>query len=219
MQKAFTRRDLQNGDYTVLARGRWANADLFLFVKDGVTWVVKDFSPCAPLIRKTVGPLMVKREYRALSRLQGIDGIPAAPFVLDRYALCYRFIPGRTLRHAGPRIFAPDFFHAFEALIFRMHKRHIVHLDVRNRRNILVTDTGRPALIDFQSSLDLTHVPKGLHRLLMDIDISGVYKNWHTLRPDLLDADRRARLCAMNRKRSFWIFKGYPLGMKRGRRR
>lgn len=219
MDKTFTRQDLACSQYEVLSRGRLANADLFRIKKDGVYWVVKDFSQCLLPVRKILGPLMVRRECRSLVRLQGIKGIPESPFMLDRYALCYRFIPGRTLRFVEAWSLTSDFFHALEHLVLRMHEHNIVHLDVRNRRNILVTDAGRPALIDFQSSLHLIHVPKPLHRLLKDIDLSGVYKNWHMLRPDLLDEERRNHLSAMNRKRNYWIFKGYPLGLKRFRRR
>ncbi len=219
MVKAFTRQELGGHHYEVLHKGRLANADLFRFKKDGVFWVVKDFSQCLLPVQKIIGPLMVRREYRSLVHLQGIEGIPESPFMLDRYALCYRFIPGKTLRFVEARSLTSDFFHALESLVLNIHERNIVHLDVRNRRNILVSDAGRPALIDFQSSFHLMHVPKPLHGLLKDIDLSGVYKNWNMLRPDLLDEERRHHLSAMNRKRNYWIFKGYPLGLRRIRRR
>jgi len=99
-----------------------------------------------------------------------------------------------------------------------MHQRNMVHLDIRNQRNILVTDEGLPAVLDFQSSLNLENTPRALHKLLKDIDISGVYKNWFKKKPESLDNRRRAHLDALNKKRFLWFLKGYPLGTKTDRR-
>lgn len=214
----MTRPLLLNSDHESLATGRWGNADLIRCRHNGKIWVIKDFSPCPPLVKKTWGRWMASREYRALRCLQGIAGIPEEPFQMDQYAVGYRFIPGKTLRESDSAAIPTDFFHEFEALVFRMHARQMVHLDIRNRRNILVTDAGKPALLDFQSSLDLHHIPPMLHQLLKDIDLSGVYKNWLKIRPDLLDQTRRHHLERINRRRKLWFFKGYMVG-PRGQRR
>ena len=42
----FTPEDLKKNPPRMLARGRWANADLSLFENGSTTWVIKDFSPC-----------------------------------------------------------------------------------------------------------------------------------------------------------------------------
>lgn len=161
---------------------------------------------------------MAMREYRAYIRLAGLEGIPAEAFLLDEYAVGYRFIPGKTLRESDPAEIPIDFFHELEELVRRMHERNIVHLDLRNRRNILIAENGSPYLLDFQSYLDLTFMPRFLHRLLKDIDFSGVYKTWIKLRPDLIDKTRLAHLRRLNKRRRLWILKGYPLG-SRGKRR
>jgi hypothetical protein len=85
-------------------------------------------------------------------------------------------------------------------------------------RNILVTDDGMPALLDFQTSLFLGSIPAALHGFLKDIDISGVYKCWRKVSPASIDAERLRRLAEMEKKRVFWIFKGYPLGTRASRR-
>jgi RIO-like serine/threonine protein kinase len=110
------------------------------------------------------------------------------------------------------------FFRRLETLVHAMHRRHIVHLDIRNRRNVLVSEKGGPGLLDFQSSLNLDHVPRRLHRFLKEIDISGVYKLWELNDPASMDAERKARLAAVNRKRGLWVFKGYPLGTRKAPR-
>lgn len=218
MIKPFTREDLANGAVTIISKGRWGNADLYQFECGGNLWVVKDFLPCPPMIRKTWGRLMAQREFKALRTLRGIDGIPADPFLLDRFAVCYRFVPGATLKDTPSEMIGDDFFYQLEELVQTMHQRNMVHLDVRNQRNILVTRDAKPVLLDFQSSLNLDNTPRLLHKLMKDIDISGVYKNWSKKKPDSLDDVRRAHLEALNKKRFLWFFKGYPLGTRSERR-
>lgn len=218
MGKPFTRKDLSAGEIEIIIKGRWGNADLYLVPYGAQMWVVKDFFPCPPLIRKTWGRFMVKREFQALQKLKGIKGVPAEAFLLDAHAVCYRFQPGTTLKDTQSEQIGDDFFYGFENLVEMMHQRNMVHLDIRNQRNILVTDEGLPALLDFQSSLNLENTPRSLHKLLKDIDISGVYKNWFKKKPESLDRRRRAHLEALNKKRFLWFLKGYPLGTKTDRR-
>ena len=155
----------------------------------------------------------------AFVKLQGISGIPKSPFMLDEYAVCYEFISGNTLKDTPPEAISDDYFFQLEDLVKRMHERNLVHLDIRNRRNIMVTDDGKPALLDFQSCLNLEHIPNFFHNILIDIDYSGVYKNWYKVNPRLLDDKRKARLDQLNKKRSLWLFKGYPKSIKGDRRK
>ena len=218
MKKPFTRKALASGKVDILCKGRWANADLSLFQQGQNRWVIKDFAPCPPFIRKTWGRAIARREYQAFIKLKGIPGIPSSTFLMDDYAVCYRYIEGRTLKDTPPESVSHDFFLKLEDLVTRMHARNLVHLDIRNRRNILVTAAGEPALLDFQTSLHLEHMPEFLRNLLMDIDFSGVYKSWNNTQPETLDPGRKARLETLNKKRSFWLFKGYPKLIKGERR-
>jgi len=215
----FTRDDIKKNPPRVLCKGRWANADLFLFEAGSQTWVIKDFSPCRVPVRYTIGIFMVRRELHALNRLQGIPGIADEPFRLSPFALAYRYIPGMTLKESRRTgSITPDFFQNLEDIVRRMHARNIVHLDIRYMRNILITPEGTPAILDFQSCLDLDRIPRVFHRLLKAIDLSGVYKCWQKVCPGTLDAERSALLEAIQKKRSLWIFKGYPLGTRFSRR-
>lgn len=218
MQKPFTRKDLNAGSINILSRGRWGNADLLRFRRGGDIWVVKDFSPCTPMIRKTWGRFMVRRECNALQKLSGLRGIPDQPFLLDKYAVCYRYVPGRTLRCTAPEQINDTFFLRLEELVKKMHKLNVVHLDIRHQSNILVSEEGNPVLLDFQSVLHLERIPGFLHRFLKNIDLSGVYKNWINIKPEQFDDTRRSLLNALNRKRFLWFFKGYPLGTRKKRR-
>ena len=218
MKKAFTPEDLQNGRIEVLSKGRWANADLLSFQNGGATWVIKDFSACPWLVRHIYGRFMINRELRALKRLKGIKGFPEKAFSLHKFALCYHYIPGRTLKESKRQRLDSRYFLELERLVKEMHERNVVHLDIRYMRNILVTEDGTPALLDFQSSLLLDRLPRSLHQILKDVDISGVYKCWQKRCPQPMDRRRLEFLKSMEKRRSFWVFKGYPFGTRRPRR-
>ncbi len=213
------REDLSPDRVTVLHKGRWANADLWLYRHGEDRWVIKDFSRRSFPIRNTWGAYVIRKEYEALERLQGIQGIPERPFCLDRFAVCYSYIPGLPIKTMEPAVATPEFFQALESLVKRVHERSIVHLDVRYRANVLVTDSGDPALIDFQTYLRLENVPRFLHQRLKEIDLSGVYKHWLKRHPpESLGPKRMGILSRVNRNRRVWWLRGYA-GIKRLSRR
>ncbi|MCG6875057.1 MAG: hypothetical protein LJE97_08190 [Betaproteobacteria bacterium] len=205
----FTRADLGNGTARILNKGRWANATVFVHEHAGVKWVVKDFHDCPVPYRETLGRLMVSRELSALERLRGLSGVPADTFRIDAYALAYRFVPGIEMADAGPERATPDFFRALEAVVLSMHRRNIVHLDLRYGGNILVSDADEPLLVDFQSHVKLRGLPRFVKRLLVSVDLAGVYKHWSHRHPDSLGAERLAFLGRANSWRKLWVLKGY----------
>lgn len=217
MDKLFTRNDFSRGSATLLRRGRSANAYVYRYCHGAEEWVVKDFRPCWPVVRDIWGTWMTRRECFAMQRLNGIEGFPQEAFRLDRYALCYRYIPGTTIREVDQGLLTGEFFVALECLVGKMHERNIVHLDIRYRWNVLITDDRRPALLDFQTHLCLDRVPHFLHRQLKNTDLSGVYKQWRNRAPDSIDKTRLRFLENANRKRRLWLLKGYA-GLKRRRR-
>lgn len=172
----------------------------------GEDWIVKDFRPRGLLTRNLVGAAFIRREARALQRLNGVPGVPSGGFAIDRYALAYRFTPGRPLGALSGREQPVEFFHALERTMRAIHARGIVHLDIRNRRNIVFTDRGEPLVIDFESHLNsrgwLARLRPGLERF----DMGGVYKHWAAAKPGTLGAERQELFERMNRMRKFWVF-------------
>jgi len=210
----FSRFDFERDPGKLLHGGRWANADVRLFRHGDKDWVVKDFGPRSSIVRKTIGALFTNREVVALQRLADIPGVPADVFQVDRHAFAYRFTPGREIseRHRTP--LTAEFFRALEALLQNVHARGIVHLDVRNGHNVLVSDQGKPLLIDFQSNLRTQWMPRGLRRWMEEFDLAGAYKHWARADPVSLDPARAIMLERMNRWRKFWVLRGY-LGFRR----
>lgn len=206
---AITREELERAVGQVLSPGRWANAVLRLIQRDGEQWVVKDFRPRPFVVRNTIGRLLVRREMRALRKVAGLAGVPADAFRIDAHALAYRFIPGTPLTQAVEERKSAEFFAAFERLLGEVHARGIVHLDVRNGRNVLVTDGGRAAVIDFQSHLGTAHLPRAVRGWMERFDMAGVYKHWERHHPQSLGEARAALLAGMNHWRRLWFLRGY----------
>lgn len=216
----LTRDVLDAAPSRFLARGRIANADVKLVAYAGRRWVVKDFMACPAWIRHTFGRWFVRRELKALARLQGIPGIAKHPLRVDAFALAYLFVEGRALNECPPAQPAADFFLALESSVKQMHARGIAHLDLRNRGNVLVDEAQQPALIDFQSHVMLPRWIPPLARYLERIDLSGVYKAWNKSLPGTLDETRQHLLDGVNARRKWWVLKGYlGLGRLAGPRR
>jgi serine/threonine protein kinase len=137
----------------VLNQGRWGNADVLLVESDAGRVVVKDFGPRGPWVRRWIGPWLLRREERAYRRLEDFDAVPRLLGRLDGAALVFEYRPGvylsRSLAGTLPSTFLPD----LQAAVAEMHRRGIVHLDLRHRSNILAGADGRPVLLDFASAL------------------------------------------------------------------
>lgn len=206
----FTREQLNQSERKLLRDGQWANARVELVHMTAYAWTVKDFSSRSWWVRNSIGRFLLRRELRVLKQLNGIDGISSNAFRIDAFALASQYLPGRSLAHVKPDEVNMDFFPQLEALVQAMHARKIVHLDIRGPKNILLRPDGRPAIIDFQSSISTRWMPNFLCRILEDIDIGGVYKRWNLWQPQFLSDSRRAVLERSNRLRRFWLLRGYP---------
>jgi len=217
--RRFTRADLERGPRTVLSRGRWANAILYLFDHGGVTWAVKDFRPRSFLSRNLIGRFLIRREFAALSRLAGVPATPQDAFLVDALALAYRFVPGRSLRGLRDFRLPPDYFPALEHGLRAMHSTaRLAHFDLRNAANILITETGEPLLLDFQSAAGTGWMPGPLRRFAEEVDLAAIYKHWRKRSPETLGPERAAALGRMTRLRPLWALRGY-IGAPRPPRR
>jgi hypothetical protein len=216
--ESFTREDFARAERTLVSQGRWPKATVWKVRIHGEDWIFKDFSTRPFLTRNLIGATLVRREARALARLAGVPGIPPGAFVVDRFALAYRFTPGRPLATIPGREQPMEVFPALERTLQAMHARNILHLDVRNRRNVIVPDSGDVLLIDFESNLDTRGWPAGLRRALERFDLGGAYKHWANAHPETLGDARREMLERSTRWRKLWVFRGlwfYPRAVRK----
>jgi len=147
------RSSLPDRTRAVLNRGGWGNPDVLLVETSSGSVVVKDYSPRSPFVRRWLGPWMLRREARAYRCLEGVDAVPRLLGVLDSAALIFEYRSGillsRSLAGRLPATFLPE----LQGAIAEMHRRGVVHLDLRHRSNILAGDDGRPVVLDFASAM------------------------------------------------------------------
>ena len=216
MNPVLSREQFNRLPKQMMYKGRAFNAVLWRLRLDDGDWVVKDFSSTPWWYRWTVIPLAVGHECRVVQRLQGLVGVPLDPFQIDACAWGYRLIEGDILHVQDGTRCRVDFFERLERVVQSCHQRGVVHLDLRNARNILVDAQDRPHLIDFQSALFTRLFPSGIRRRLERIDLSGVYKHWLSRDAESLGAARENVLYWQLRLRHWWPWRGYRLP---GRRR
>jgi len=135
-----------------LRRRSRTRPDLRLIEWQGQRAVAKDWANAWPLVRPHARRCL-DREWRALAALADLPGIPR-PVARLRHAIIVSFVEGRPLQHARLR---PEqrreFFDALAACVDRIHARGVVHLDLRQRRNILCGPDGQPKVLDFEAAL------------------------------------------------------------------
>lgn len=161
--------------------------------------VMKDYGGKNVLTRTIVAPALVRREFAILRRLEGVPGIPRALAVRPGPALIVEFVEGRHIHKFKPGELPDETFRRLEETVRRMHGRDVVHLDLRQRKNIIIGE--RPYLLDFANAV---HVRAGsplrpLFARLRTVDESGLLKfkarHWpHLLTPDDRETLRRHRL-------------------------
>jgi RIO-like serine/threonine protein kinase len=168
--------------------------------------IVRDARAARPWARWLALHLL-RREHRALSRLslkQGIDGIPhvldLSPGLLTR-----SWIEGEPMHIARPR--DPAYFRAASKLIRRLHAANVIHNDLAKETNWLVTPDGRPALVDFQLAMTLTHRSR-LARALGHDDIRHLLKHKRSYLPDRLTSRERRILAKASLPSRLWMASG-----------
>jgi len=167
---------------------------------EGRPAVLKDYRRKNAVTRGLLAPSLVKREFAVLRHLEGIPGIPRAYAVLEKRALLLEYVEGPTINKFKAGELPDRVYDRLVDLVRAMHARGVVHLDLRQRKNILIAGE-QPWLIDFANAM------KGrLTAALRAVDESALLKfkkrNWPHL---LTDADREA-LKSHKLLRKLWIF-------------
>jgi hypothetical protein len=205
----ISRRELSERAEGNLVRDAWYKPEIRPLELNGRRCLVKDYGRRHVLFRNTVGRLVISREVEIYGALDGLAGIPRFHGRIDAFAFVVQRIDGRPVAEFPQRTLPPGFLDRLGELVDAMHRRGVVHWDLRQRQNVLVGAQGEPWIIDFASGVRL---PPGtwLHRLASVPDLSGVAKLRAKHAPwSLTEEDRR--LIGLERFR--------PLRSRRTRRR
>jgi predicted Ser/Thr protein kinase len=168
--------------------------------------VVKDVRP-ARGARRTLARWLLGRERRALERVAGLEGCPRLLGRIDRDALAMSWVAGRPLDEelfrGRPRAFVSELL----ALIDALHARGVYHLDLHQRRNLLVDPKGRLHVVDFGAAL----VPGRMLRallgpLLRHVDRQAPYKHLAHFAPEELTVEEARAVLRQRRLRRLWPF-------------
>jgi RIO-like serine/threonine protein kinase len=171
--------------------------------------VVRNADAARPWARALARHLM-RREHRALTRLalgKGIDGIPRV-LQLGSGTLSRSWIDAVPMHVARPC--DPAYFRAAFKLLRRLHTANVIHNDLAKETNWLVTADGRPALVDFQLAMTLTH-RGALARALGHDDIRHLLKHKRTYMPERLTAREKRILETRSLLNRAWMATGKPV--------
>ncbi len=169
--------------------------------------MVKDVGRKAFLSRWTLGYWLIHKEWKIYSLLKGIHGIPEAVARIDRFSFALQFISGRPIEREEN--LSSSFFSKLELILKEVHSRGVVHLDLRHKGNILISEGGEPFLIDFNSSFSFKKggfLWRFLFPFLRWVDYGGFLKLKERVSPALLAPGEQSYLKKFNRIRKLWIF-------------
>lgn len=147
------------------------------------------------------------REAQALAVLDGMEDVPQLLCWQDG-VLLRSWLGGAPMQEARPR--DPAYYQAAFRLVCRLHRAGVVHDDLAKEANWLVTETGRPALIDFQ----LAWAPprrSRLFRMLAREDLRHMLKHKRYYCPDRLTGRERAILARPGPLSRLWMRCGKPV--------
>lgn len=164
----------------------------------GARIVVKDFLHSDALFRLVVGPILIRREYGALRKLSGVQGVPRLIGRLDRYALAMEDVRGRNLFEVEAGILDQDFYSRLMQVVEDMHSRGVAHCDLRSRGNVILGEDGRPYLVDFAACVfrgrGVNPVFSWLFRQFAAADRNAVLRIKERLSPELLNESEASEL-------------------------
>lgn len=181
---------------------RW-KPTLWTFRHEGNAFAVKDVRHTSPFFRYTAGRTAVGHEARIYRRLEGLEFIPPYRGRLDRDAMILEWVDATNLRHLESEDLDEDFFDQLGECVERMHRRGVVHLDLRHRTNILRGADGKPRLVDFEIAFFLGRL---LAPLLAWVDRSAVMKFRIRYAPDQVSEADVTKYARFSRWRTLWRF-------------
>lgn len=179
-----------------------AQADVYITQKGQKQFLHKDFTSRPLFIRMLITRRCLKHEYRILSRLKGLSGVPSVSDKFCKDVLTMNYLdntePLPNQKEVSSEIYPDmDFFNKLKTLYKQIHERGIAHADVR-RRNILRGSRGNPYVIDFGASIicpdNASVLRKKLFKTFCRIDDLTVLKIQKSYDPNMLSEEEKEKL-------------------------
>ena len=133
----------------VFREGAGSRPDVLHIRYESADAVLKDYAGCDARFSWWLGPLLARREARALTVLRGIGGAPELIQRVNRRALLIEHVAGIPINTAAPVPGWSTFFERLYELVAAVHQRGVAHCDLRSPSNILIDEQGQPFVVDF----------------------------------------------------------------------
>ncbi len=178
MIPGLRRQEIEKATVRVLRPPSDARPDVRLLEVDGKRIVLKDYASGGTRFKRLLGVYLVAREHRALCRVSHVEGVPRYCGRLDAYALATEYVEAASAPEAPAERLTVEFFASLERIIGELHKRGVVHCDLKKLDNIMVGADGKPYVIDFAAAFVTGSNPLTglLFGQLQDDDYRGIYK-------------------------------------------
>jgi RIO-like serine/threonine protein kinase len=154
---------------------------------------------------------LASREARTLEApsLEGLRQCGQVPALVywDGRRLERTWLPGVPL-HRAPAV-GREYFRESLRLLRRLHAAGVVHNDLAKEPNWLVTDDGRPALVDFQLAMRPRYRGRRFRMLGYD-DLRHMLKHKRTYCPTALTSREQAILARRSPVAALWARTGKP---------
>ena len=177
---------------------------------DGRKVVFKDYLPRAWWVKDVWGRFLINHEYYILNKLKDEPRVPRPVARVDDYAFLSEYIDGQPLKQFKSDTLPPVFFEHLTTEIKKIHDCGVVHLDLGQKKNIMIDSEFRPFFIDFANDLYFRTEAFGFRQLfdlLCLIDHGALLKFKHRFFPQLLTPEEKKFLRRFLAIRKTWIFK------------
>jgi len=196
---------LEGASRTLLSRGSRFKPAVFRVELAAGPAILKDVGE-VPSSTRWLARWLMNRERHILARLRGVEGFPTVQAELGRDAFLIEMLPGVPLDAdaflAQPR----ELIDCFKDRIAQMHARGVVHLDLKQRQNILIAGPTDPRIVDFGAAW----APGPIGRLLFGgllrwVDRQAALKYLARYAPQQMRADEARTLLRSLRLRRLWF--------------
>lgn len=150
---------------------------------------------------------LLGRERRILERLESLDGVPHLVATVDADAIVLSLVPGTPLDEARFREAPRELVEQLLELTEKLHALGVFHLDLHQRKNLLIDERGRLHLVDFGAAVApgrLTRLVLG--RVLRQADRQAAYKYLARFTPEELSEAEARAVVRQRRLRKLWPF-------------
>lgn len=128
-------------------------------------------------IVKLIHRHMMKREYLVYQHLGDIEGIPNCLGLINNTYLILEYVDGKPIRNKRPNDPVQYFSQLFN-YIKNLHSNGVVHLDLKKKDNLLVTENDQPCLIDFGTAIIKKRGFHPVNNYLFNIGKKFDYNAW-----------------------------------------